>query len=48
MIDQGIDPDTSVTDDDSMYVGKVLLATVKGDVHDIGKVCVLLRYDGQM
>jgi 5-methyltetrahydrofolate--homocysteine methyltransferase len=24
-------------DDDSMYAGKVLLATVKGDVHDIGK-----------
>ncbi|RHY94053.1 hypothetical protein DYB35_001508 [Aphanomyces astaci] len=24
-------------DEDSMYAGKVLLATVKGDVHDIGK-----------
>jgi len=24
-------------DDDSMYAGKVLMATVKGDVHDIGK-----------
>lgn len=24
-------------DDDSMFAGKVLLATVKGDVHDIGK-----------
>ena len=24
-------------DDDSMYAGKILLATVKGDVHDIGK-----------
>mgnify|MGYP005991848739 CR=1 FL=1 len=30
----GLDPST---DDDSMYAGKVLLATVKGDVHDIGK-----------
>lgn len=31
----GMDPDAG--DDDSMYAGKVLLATVKGDVHDIGK-----------
>jgi 5-methyltetrahydrofolate--homocysteine methyltransferase len=30
----GKDPDTA---DDSMYAGKILLATVKGDVHDIGK-----------
>jgi 5-methyltetrahydrofolate--homocysteine methyltransferase len=30
----GKDPET---DDDSMYAGKILLATVKGDVHDIGK-----------
>ena len=30
----GMDPDT---DDDSRFAGKVLLATVKGDVHDIGK-----------
>lgn len=28
---------TSEVDDDSQYAGKVLLATVKGDVHDIGK-----------
>ena len=27
----------AAADDDSMYAGKVLLATVKGDVHDIGK-----------
>jgi len=27
----------ATADDDSMYAGKVLLATVKGDVHDIGK-----------
>jgi 5-methyltetrahydrofolate--homocysteine methyltransferase len=31
---QGLDPDT---EDDSMYAGKILIATVKGDVHDIGK-----------
>ncbi len=35
VIVQGVDPDKG--DDDSMYAGKVLLATVKGDVHDIGK-----------
>ncbi|KAJ0411606.1 hypothetical protein ATCC90586_004075 [Pythium insidiosum] len=29
--------DAAVEDDDSQYAGKVLLATVKGDVHDIGK-----------
>src|SRR5213076_1025771 len=33
---QGLDPDTA-GDDDSRYAGKVLLATVAGDVHDIGK-----------
>jgi len=27
----------AVEDDDSQYAGKVLMATVKGDVHDIGK-----------
>jgi 5-methyltetrahydrofolate--homocysteine methyltransferase len=32
----GVDTET-MTDDDSMYAGKILLATVKGDVHDIGK-----------
>ena len=35
-ISQGLDPE-AVGDDDSMYAGKVLMATVKGDVHDIGK-----------
>ena len=29
--------DAAAPDDDSMYAGKVLMATVKGDVHDIGK-----------
>lgn len=32
----GIEAD-EVEDDDSQYAGKVLIATVKGDVHDIGK-----------
>lgn len=32
----GVDPEKA-GDDDSMYAGKILLATVKGDVHDIGK-----------
>eukprot|EP01138_Halocafeteria_seosinensis_P014484 gb/GECG01014787.1/.p1 GENE.gb/GECG01014787.1/~~gb/GECG01014787.1/.p1 ORF type:complete len:1273 (+),score=245.99 gb/GECG01014787.1/:1-3819(+) len=32
---KGLDPESA--DDDSMYNGKVLMATVKGDVHDIGK-----------
>jgi 5-methyltetrahydrofolate--homocysteine methyltransferase len=36
LIAQGLDPDVS-SQDDSMYAGKVLMATVKGDVHDIGK-----------
>eukprot|EP00928_Gymnodinium_smaydae_P030077 TRINITY_DN2245_c0_g1_i4.p1 TRINITY_DN2245_c0_g1~~TRINITY_DN2245_c0_g1_i4.p1 ORF type:complete len:1085 (+),score=265.36 TRINITY_DN2245_c0_g1_i4:303-3257(+) len=36
MIAEGKDPDT-VTDDDSSCAGKFLIATVKGDVHDIGK-----------
>merc|ERR1711968_291821 len=31
----GLDPTAS--DDDSQYAGKFLIATVKGDVHDIGK-----------
>jgi len=31
----GLDPDQG--DDDSQYAGKFLIATVKGDVHDIGK-----------
>jgi 5-methyltetrahydrofolate--homocysteine methyltransferase len=37
LIAAGIDPDSDVAKDDSRYAGKVLLATVKGDVHDIGK-----------
>eukprot|EP00613_Pedinella_sp_CCMP2098_P066441 CAMPEP_0171984892 /NCGR_PEP_ID=MMETSP0993-20121228/274057_1 /TAXON_ID=483369 /ORGANISM="non described non described, Strain CCMP2098" /LENGTH=1618 /DNA_ID=CAMNT_0012637731 /DNA_START=56 /DNA_END=4913 /DNA_ORIENTATION=- len=36
LIAQGLDPDEA-GEDDSMYAGKVLMATVKGDVHDIGK-----------
>lgn len=31
----GIDPETA--NDDDMYNGTVVIATVKGDVHDIGK-----------
>jgi 5-methyltetrahydrofolate--homocysteine methyltransferase len=34
LLAQGLDP---AGDDDSMFAGKVLMATVKGDVHDIGK-----------
>jgi 5-methyltetrahydrofolate--homocysteine methyltransferase len=34
---QGLDPDSIDENDDSNYAGKVLMATVKGDVHDIGK-----------
>ena len=34
---EGKDPETIDLNDDSMYAGKVLMATVKGDVHDIGK-----------
>merc|ERR1712176_584349 len=37
MIAQGIDPDSVDENDDSQFAGKVLMATVKGDVHDIGK-----------
>jgi len=37
LIAQGIDPDSVDESDDSNYAGKVLMATVKGDVHDIGK-----------
>ena len=36
-ISRGEDPDAIDPDDDSQYAGKVLMATVKGDVHDIGK-----------
>jgi 5-methyltetrahydrofolate--homocysteine methyltransferase len=35
LIAMGKDPDAQ--DDDSSYAGKILMATVKGDVHDIGK-----------
>jgi 5-methyltetrahydrofolate--homocysteine methyltransferase len=34
LIEKGLDPSV---EDDSRYAGKVLMATVKGDVHDIGK-----------
>ena len=37
MIAQGLDPNDFDENDDSNYAGKVLMATVKGDVHDIGK-----------
>jgi 5-methyltetrahydrofolate--homocysteine methyltransferase len=37
LIAQGKDPDTAKEEDDSMFAGKVLMVTVKGDVHDIGK-----------
>uniref|UniRef100_A0A7S2W2U1 methionine synthase n=1 Tax=Mucochytrium quahogii TaxID=96639 RepID=A0A7S2W2U1_9STRA len=37
LIAQGIDPASVDVEDDSNFAGKVLLATVKGDVHDIGK-----------
>ncbi|CAM9585533.1 unnamed protein product [Phaeothamnion confervicola] len=39
MIAAGIDPDSDAAkeDDESQFAGKVLIATVKGDVHDIGK-----------
>merc|ERR1712054_292328 len=37
LIAQGIDPDLQDANDDSMFAGKVLMVTVKGDVHDIGK-----------
>jgi len=36
-IAEGLDPDDCDEDDDSNFAGKVLIATVKGDVHDIGK-----------
>ncbi|KAJ8598271.1 hypothetical protein CTAYLR_005991 [Chrysophaeum taylorii] len=37
MLAQGLDPDAVDDNDDSQYAGKFLIATVKGDVHDIGK-----------
>ena len=37
LIAQGKDPSSVDENDDSQYAGKVLMATVKGDVHDIGK-----------
>merc|ERR1712176_943819 len=37
MIAEGKDPYMIDENDDSNYAGKVLMATVKGDVHDIGK-----------
>merc|ERR1712070_537879 len=37
MIAEGKDPDAIDPNDTSAFAGKVLMATVKGDVHDIGK-----------
>ena len=37
MIARGLDPNDVDENDTSNYAGKVLMATVKGDVHDIGK-----------
>jgi len=37
LIAEGKDPSAEAEDDDANYSGKVLIATVKGDVHDIGK-----------
>eukprot|EP01038_Epipyxis_sp_PR26KG_P006007 gene6007-8276_t len=37
MIAEGKDPDVVVVDDTSSFAGTFLIATVKGDVHDIGK-----------
>merc|ERR1712079_108285 len=37
MIAKGEDPDAIDENDASNFAGKVLMATVKGDVHDIGK-----------
>eukprot|EP00928_Gymnodinium_smaydae_P014069 TRINITY_DN1509_c0_g1_i11.p1 TRINITY_DN1509_c0_g1~~TRINITY_DN1509_c0_g1_i11.p1 ORF type:complete len:1204 (-),score=334.19 TRINITY_DN1509_c0_g1_i11:137-3433(-) len=37
LIAEGKDPDLVEEDDDSSCAGKFLIATVKGDVHDIGK-----------
>lgn len=37
MLASGVDPSSVDANDDSQYAGKVLIATVKGDVHDIGK-----------
>jgi len=37
LIAQGKNPDDVDPNDNSQYAGKVLMATVKGDVHDIGK-----------
>jgi len=37
MVKMGLNPDDFDENDDSNYAGKVLMATVKGDVHDIGK-----------
>lgn len=37
MLAEGLDPDDFDENDSSNFAGKVLMATVKGDVHDIGK-----------
>jgi len=37
LLAKGLDPNDFDDNDDSNFAGKVLMATVKGDVHDIGK-----------
>jgi 5-methyltetrahydrofolate--homocysteine methyltransferase len=37
LLEEGKDPNEVDESDDSNFAGKVLMATVKGDVHDIGK-----------
>ncbi|GMH57686.1 hypothetical protein TrRE_jg4497 [Triparma retinervis] len=44
MIAEGKNPDDVDENDDSQYAGKVLMATVKGDVHDIGKNIVSVMH----
>jgi 5-methyltetrahydrofolate--homocysteine methyltransferase len=42
MIELGLDPNDVKEKDGSNFAGKVLTATVKGDVHDIGKNIVVV------
>jgi methanogenic corrinoid protein MtbC1 len=42
MIELGLDPNDVKEEDGSNFAGKVLVATVKGDVHDIGKNIVVV------
>ena len=37
LAEAGLDPEAFDMNDESNYAGNVLIATVKGDVHDIGK-----------